>query len=136
MEDIRILLANDHPIVRSSLRLLLGRERGFRVIAEAANGREAMLLTDYQCPDVIVLDVQLPDVDGITIAKRIADKHTGVRIVFVTGLADSAYVTEGLKAGAHAYVLSDSAQTDLIPAVHAAAEGKIFLSPGIDYQAR
>lgn len=133
MGTIRIVLANDHPIVRSSLRLLLEREPGFRVIAEAANGREAILLTDYQRPDIVVLDIQLPDVSGMTAARLIAGKHTGVRVVFVTALADDEYVAEAFKAGASGYVLSDSAQTDLIPAVHAAAQGQSFVSPAIKY---
>lgn len=131
MQPIRIVLANDHPLVRSSLRQLLEREEGFRVIAEAANAREAVLLADYRSPDIVVLDIQLPDVSGIAAARRIASKNTSARILFVTALTDDEYLAEAFRAGARGYVLSDAAQTDLIPAVHAAAEGRYFVSPGI-----
>lgn len=131
MQPIRIVLANDHPLVRSSLRQLFEREQGFRVIAEAANAREAVLLADYRCPDIVILDIQLPDVNGIAAARLIARKNASTRILFVTALADDEYITEAFKAGARGYVLSDSAQTDLIPAVHAAAEGRCFVCPAI-----
>ena len=134
MEPIRIVLANDHPLVRSSLRQLLEREQGFRVIAEAANGREAILLADYRQPDIVVLDIQLPDVSGIVAARAITGKNVRTGILFVTALADHEYIAEAFKAGARAYVLSDSAQTDLIPAVHAAAQGRLFVSSAIDPQ--
>jgi DNA-binding NarL/FixJ family response regulator len=131
MKSVRIVLANDHPMVRSSLRLLLQREAGFRVIAEAANAREATLLADYQRPDVVILDIHFSHISGISVARHITEKDASVRIVFMTELADEKYVAEAFKAGARAYVLSDSAQTDLIAAVHAAAQGNFFVSPGI-----
>jgi two-component system response regulator DegU len=134
MQAIRIVVANDHPLVRSSLRQLLEREEGFRVIAEAANAREAVLLADYRCPDIVVLDIQLPDVSGITAARLITSKNSSTRILFVTALADDEYITEAFKAGACGYVLCDSAQNDLIPAVHAAAEGRYFVSPAIGHK--
>lgn len=102
------------------------------MIAEAANGREAVLLADYRRPDIVVLDIQFPDVNGITAARLITGKNAGTRIIFVSQLADAEYLTEAFKAGAHGYVLSDAAQTDLIPAVRAAAEGQFFVSPAIE----
>jgi DNA-binding NarL/FixJ family response regulator len=134
MQPIRIVVANDHPLVRSSLRELLEREQRFRVIAEAANAREALLLADYRHPDIVVLDIHFPDVNGVEAARLIARKNSSTRILFVTESADDEYVTEAFKAGASGYVLSDSAQTDLIPAVHAAAEGKCFVSPTIEHK--
>jgi two-component system, NarL family, response regulator NreC len=135
MQPIRIVLANDHPLVRSSLRQLLEREQGFRVIAEAANAREAVLLADYRCPDIVVLDIQLPDVNGITAARVMTGKNASTGILFVTALADEEYIREAFKAGARGYVLSDSAQTDLIPAVRAVAEGRTFVSPAVEHKA-
>lgn len=131
MEPIRIVLANHHPIIRSNLRLLLEREPAFRVIGEAADGREAVALAEYRRPDVVLLDVQLPPVNGISTAREMASKHRGFGIIFVTVLTDQEYVSEALRAGARGYVLEDAAATDLCRAIRAVAGGGSFLSPAI-----
>jgi NarL family two-component system response regulator LiaR len=131
MEPIRIVLANHNPIIRSNLRLLLEREPGFRVIGEAADGREAMALADYGHPDVVLLDIQLPPRNGILTAREMVSKGRGYGIIFVTVLKDEEYVAEALKAGARGYVLEDVASTDLLPAVRAVAGGGRFLSSAI-----
>lgn len=134
MERIRILLANHHPIIRSSLRLLLERECEFQVVGEAANGREAFILTEFRRPDVVLLDIQFPDQNGITAAREISASKTGCKIVFVSVDTDQSYLSEAFKAGAHAYVLGDAAPTDLVRAVHVVAAGRRFLSPTITAQ--
>ena len=131
MEPIRIVLANHHPIVRSNLRLLLEREPAFRVIGEAADGREAVALAEYHHPDVVLLDVQLPPLNGISTAREIASKRRGFAIIFVTVLTDQEYVSEALRAGARGYVLEDAASTDLSRAIRVVAGGGSFLSPAI-----
>jgi DNA-binding NarL/FixJ family response regulator len=131
MEPIRIVLANHHPIIRSNLRLLLEREPAFRVIGEAADGREAVALAEYRRPDVVLLDVQLPPVNGISTAREMTSKKRGFGIIFVTVLTDQEYVSEALRAGARGYVREDAASTDLFPAVRAVAGGGSFLSPAI-----
>lgn len=128
---IRIVLANHHPIIRSDLRLLLERQPAFRVSGEAANGREAVVLAEYRRPEIVLLDIKLPQPGGIAVAREISSKNPGLGIIFVTALADQEYVSEAFKAGARGYVLEDSAQTDLISAVHVVAGGGSFLSPSI-----
>ncbi len=134
MKPTRILLCNDHPIVRCGLRLLLERESAFRVIGEAANGREAVLLADHTHPDIILLDVNLPHINGIAAAREICSKDSKPGIIFVTEHLDQEYVSEAFKAGARGYVLADSAQSDLIRAIQVVATGGRFLSPSITSQ--
>ena len=131
MEPIRIVLAKHHPIIRSNLRLLLEREPAFRVIGEAADGREAVALAEYRRPDIVLLDVQLPPLNGIATARDILAKRHECGIVFVTVLTDQEYVSEALKAGARGYVLEDDAPVDLFQAVRVVAGGGSFLSPAI-----
>ncbi len=131
MEPIRIVLANHHPIVRSNLRSLLETDAAFRVIGEAADGREAVALAEYRHPDVVLLDVQLPPTNGISTAREIAAKRRGFGIIFVSVLSDQEYVSEALRAGARGYVLEDAAATDLFHAIRVVAGGGCFLSPAI-----
>ena len=132
MKPIRIVLAKHHPIIRSNLRLLLEREPAFRVIGEAADGREAVALAEYRRPDVVLLDVQLPPLNGIATARDILSKQPECGIVFVTVLTDQEYVSEALKTGARGYVLEDAAPVDLFQAVRVVAGGGSFLSPAIN----
>ncbi|HEY1950463.1 MAG TPA: response regulator transcription factor [Bryobacteraceae bacterium] len=129
MEHIRVLLANHHPIVRNGLRSLLERDSKIRVVGEAANGREAIVLTEYQRPDVAILDLELHSVRGIDVARTISSKDPKTRVVFVSGLMDEGYLQEAFNAGARGYVLGDSAQADLVRAVSVVAAGGMFLSP-------
>ena len=126
-----ILLASAHPILRNSLRSLLEREPDFRVIAEAASGREAVVLADYKRPHVVLLDVKMAHLAGLPSAREILSRSPGTAIVFVTAETDEVYVSEAMKTGARAYVSADTAQSDLVPAIHAVAEGRTFLSPSI-----
>ncbi len=134
MKPTRILLCNNHPIVRGGLRLLLERESAFRVIGEAANGREAVVLAEHTHPDVVLLDVKLPDLNGIVAAREIRSKDGNVGIIFVTVHVDEEYVAEAFKAGTRGYVLADSAQSDLTRAIRVIARGGRFLSASITSQ--
>jgi DNA-binding NarL/FixJ family response regulator len=131
MEPIRIVLANHHPIIRSNLRSLLEREPAVRVIGEAADGREAVALSEYLHPDLVLLDVKLPPLNGICTAREIISKRQTSKIIFVAVLTDQEYVSEALKAGARGYVLEDVASTDLFRAIRVVAGGGSFLSPAI-----
>lgn len=133
VQTIRIVLVNDHPAVRTSLRLLLGRERTLEVIGEAASAREAAVLIEYTRPDVVLLDVQLSHRSGIGAAREMLSKNPKLGIVFLSAREEQEYVSEALKAGARGYVLADSAQTDLAAAVRAVAGGKCFLSPRLNH---
>jgi len=131
MKPIRILLADDHTVVRKGLRLLLGNEPGFQVVADAATGREAVSLAEQHEPDVVVMDIAMPILNGIEAARQIGAKLPHAAIVFLSMHSDESYVLRALKAGARAYLLKDSAEQDLIQAVRAVSEGKAFFSPAI-----
>lgn len=130
MKQIRILLADDHTVVRKGLRLLL-ESAGFTVVADAADGREAVSLAEQHSPDVVVMDIAMPGLNGIEAARQITAKLPHAAIVFLSMHADESYVLKALKAGARAYLLKDSAEYDLIAAVQAVNEGKAFFSPAI-----
>src|SRR5436305_11135538 len=131
MKPIRILLADDHTVVRKGLRLLLESHAGFHVIADAADGSEAVALAEQHAPDVVVMDVAMPILNGIEAARQIAARLPHTAVVFLSMHADESYVLKALKAGARAYLLKDSAEHDLIAAVKAVSEGKAFFSPAI-----
>ena len=128
---IRIVLADDHTVVRKGLRLLLESVGHFEVVADAADGRQALALVDEHRPDVVVMDIAMPVLNGIEAARQISAKVPQTAIVFLSMHSDEAYVIKALKAGARAYLLKDSAENDLINAVKAVNEGKSFFSPAV-----
>jgi DNA-binding NarL/FixJ family response regulator len=125
---IRVLLCHQHPLFRSSLRTLLESESKVRIIGEAANGREALILAEYCSPDIVVMDVKFAQPTGIGAARMIASKLSNAGIIFVGVDADAEYVSEAFKAGARGYVLADSAPSELLPAIEVVADGGCFLS--------
>jgi two-component system response regulator NreC len=129
MTAIRIVVADDHTILRRGLRLVLERESDLRVIGEASNGREAIEAAERDKPDVIVMDIGMPLLNGIEATKRISADHPKTAVVILSVHSDEAYILRALKAGARGYLLKDSAETDLIQAVRAVAAGKAFFSP-------
>jgi len=131
VKAIRILLADDHTVVRKGLRLLLETQPGFTVIADAADGREAVAMAEKLAPDVVVMDVAMPTLNGIEAARQITARQPQTAVVFLSMHSDEGYVLKALKAGARAYLLKDSAEYDLINAVKAVSEGKAFFSPAI-----
>jgi len=131
VKPIRILLADDHTVMRRGLRLLLESQPGFSVVAEASDGRQAIEQADATHPDVAVLDIGMPNLNGIEAAQRISDSEARTAIVILSMHSDEGYVLRALKAGAKGYLLKDSAEGDLIDAIKAVAEGKAFFSPEI-----
>jgi DNA-binding NarL/FixJ family response regulator len=131
MSEIRIVLADDHTLVRHGLRLMIEREQGLKVVAEASNGKEAVLAVESSLPHVIVMDLGMPILNGIEAARQIHLKHPTTSIVVLSMHSDESYVLRALKAGARAYLLKDSADADLINAIRAVTEGKAFFSPAI-----
>jgi len=131
MTPIRILLADDHTIVRKGLRMLLEDQEGFAVIGDAGDGRETIALVEKHLPDVVVMDVAMPILNGIEAARQITAKFPQVAIVFLSMHSDEGYVLRALKAGARAYLLKDSAEHDLINAIRAVVDRKAFFSPAI-----
>ena len=130
-KPVRILLADDHTVIRQGLRLLLEREPSFQVVGEAADGRQAVALAEQLRPDVLVLDLAMPNLNGIEAARQIAGRVPSTAIVVLSMHADESYLLQALKAGARAYLLKDSADSDLIAAVRAVRDGKGFFSPAI-----
>lgn len=131
MKPIRILLADDHNVIRGGLRLLLEKQPGFTVVAEAADGRQAVTQCEAARPDVAVLDIAMPQLSGVEAARRISELFPNTAIVILSMHADEGYVLRALKAGAKGYLIKDSAEGDLIEAIQAVSEGKAFFSPEI-----
>ena len=131
MRKIRILLADDHQLMRSGVRLMLEREADLTVIGEASDGREAVSLAKSLKPEVVVMDIGMPNLNGIEAARQMTQENAELAIVMVSMHSDETYVLRALKAGARGYLLKDSAEADLIKAVHAVAGGKSFFSPAV-----
>ncbi len=126
-----ILLADDHAVMRAGLRLLLERHADLRVIAEAGNGREAVALAETLHPDVAVIDIAMPLLNGIEATQKICAGGGSTQVVILSMHSDESYVLRALKAGARAYILKESAEDDLIRAVRSVSAGKSFFSPVI-----
>lgn len=129
MRKIRILLADDHQLMRRGVRLMLEREPDLTVVGEASDGREAVALAKSLKPELVVMDVGMPNLNGIEAAHQMTLDHPELAIVMVSMHSDETYILRALKAGARGYLLKDSAEADLIKAVHAVAGGKSFFSP-------
>jgi RNA polymerase sigma factor (sigma-70 family) len=117
--------------MRAGLRLVLQRQAGFEVVGEAGDGREAVATAEELQPDVVVLDIAMPNLNGIEAARQIAEKLPRTSIVILSMHSDEGYVLRALKSGARAYLLKDSAEADLIAAIKAVSDGKAFFSPAI-----
>jgi len=128
---LRVLLADDHAIVRRGLRSLLETEPGLSVVAEAADGLDALRLCEEHEPDVIILDVGMPKLNGIEVAARAQKLRRPPHVIILSMHADESYIIRALSAGARAYLLKDATDEDLIPAVRTVAAGKPFFSPAV-----
>jgi DNA-binding NarL/FixJ family response regulator len=131
MSPIRILLADDHVVMRSGLRLLLERQPNLEVVGEAADGQEAVRLAAAEKPEVVIMDIAMPHLNGVEATRQIVTRNPEMAVVILSMHSDESYVLRSLKAGARAYLLKDSAEADLIAAIHAIQEGKSFFSPGV-----
>jgi two-component system response regulator NreC len=125
---IRILLADDHIVMRDGLRALLERQPDMAVIAEAADGRECVRLAEEQSPDVVVMDIAMPNMNGIEATRRIIQNQPGCAVVILSMHQDESYILRALKAGAKGYLLKDAARSDLLEAIRAVAQGRSFLT--------
>jgi two-component system response regulator NreC len=130
-EKIHILLADDHAVVRQGFKMILAAQPDMEIVGEAGNGREAVELAGTLQPDVIVMDVAMPELNGIEATRRLADTSPRTRVLALSMHKDSVYVREILRAGARGYLLKDSIASDLLAAVRAVARGEGYLSPGV-----
>jgi len=131
MSTLRILLADDHTIVRHGLRKILEEHRDWQVVAEAGDGREAIRLAGDLQPDVAILDIGMPLLNGIEATRQIARRVPEVKILILSMHSDEAYIIQALQAGARGYLLKDTADAELIDAVVAVTRGKSFFSPAV-----
>ncbi len=129
VKKISVLLADDHAILRSGLRALLALERDMEVVGEAANGVEAVELAQSLSPDVVVMDISMPEMDGLSAARRLHDLGYKGHIVILTVHAEEAYLFQTLRVGASGYVLKSSADGELMDAIRAAHRDEVFLYP-------
>ncbi len=131
MRPVRILIADDHAIIRSGLRALLSHEPGFEIVAEAADGREAVELAERELPQVAILDISMPTLNGLEAARQISAKLSDIQLVMLTVHTDECYLLNALKAGARGYVLKSSSEFEIVEAVRAVSEGKAYFSPKV-----
>ena len=131
LKRIRILLAYDHAVVRQGFRMILSSHPDLEIVGEAGNGREAVELAATLRPDVVVMDVAMPELNGIEATRRLTAENPHIRVVALSMHKDSVYVREILRAGARGYLLKDSVAADLVSAVRAVAAGEGYLSPAV-----
>ena len=131
MIPITILLVDDQPLFRESLHAYLDLQPGYRVVGEAADGEEALQLAAALQPQVVLMDMRMPGMDGVEATRRLHASHPACRVIVLTTFDDDEYVFEALRAGAAGYLLKDSQPEKLFEAVQAAARGESFLQPSV-----
>lgn len=129
--SVTIVIADDHTIVRQGLTKLLQEEPGMSVVGEAVNGREAVYLVESLAPDVVIMDIAMPVLNGIEATRQIKKSHPGTRIIILSMHDHNRYIRELLKIGVSGYLLKNAASQDIIKAIHASGRGDTYLSPGI-----
>ena len=130
-DPIRVLLADDHNLVRAGIRTLLERLPGIQVVAEASDGREALRLIEERTPRVVLMDITMPELNGLEVTRRLAKSFPNVRVVILSMHSDEEHVYQALRAGATGYLLKGAAIEELELAIRAAARGETYLSPPI-----
>lgn len=125
----RVLIADDHAIVRTGLRALLKEEAGMELVGEASGGEEALRLVESMNPDILVLDLSMPDMDGIQVTRRVQASAPHIRILILTVHEDEALLREAVRAGAAGYILKHAAEEELISAINTVQMGDIYVHP-------
>src|SRR5262245_31835355 len=129
MPKVAILIVDDHRIIRQGLRYLIESVPDMTVVGEAHDGRDAQRLVDEQHPDVIVMDIAMPGLNGIEATRQIVNQAPQARVIALSQFSQRRYVTEMLKAGARGYVLKEDAFEELVTAIQTVLEGRLYLSP-------
>ena len=130
-KKIRLLISDDHPVVRAGIVGMLSGEKDFEVLGEAEDGSEAVALADRLKPDVVLMDLRMPQMDGVEAISRIKERHPGMNILVLTTYESDADVLRALERGATGYMLKDAPREDLFEAIRATAQGKSPLSPDV-----
>jgi DNA-binding NarL/FixJ family response regulator len=130
-KSVRILISDDHPVVRAGLRGMLSGEPDFEVVGEAENGKEAVAMTGEHRPDVVLMDLRMPEMDGVTAIGRIRAEHPEVQILVLTTYESDADILRAIETGATGYLLKETPREELFGAIRLVAEGKSPLAPGV-----
>jgi two-component system response regulator NreC len=131
MDEIHLMLVDDHEVVRTGLKTYLETQPGLKVIAEASSGEAALLLAPEACPDVIVMDITMPNMDGLEATRRLMKVCPQIKILALTVHEDKQYLFEMLAAGAYGYVTKQAAAEELVEAIHTVANGGVYLQPAL-----
>jgi two-component system response regulator NreC len=129
--NIRVLLADDHGVVRKGLRFILERQAGMEVVGEAGDGREAIRLAETSEPDIVIMDIAMPLLNGIDATAQMVKRNPSLGVIILSMHSDEDYLLSALNAGAKGYLLKDSAEVDLVRAIEAVHRGTPFFSPEI-----
>ena len=131
MSDIRVMIVDDHPVVREGLAAMLDRQEGMKVVAEAADGAAAVQNAAQSNPDVILMDLRMPIMDGVEAMRRIGERMPSVRFIVLTTYDNDEYIFKGIEAGARAYLLKDSPREELFRAIRAVHRGESLIQPSV-----
>ncbi len=130
-KNIRLMLVDDHDVVRAGLRMFLEHQEGFQVVGEAGSGVEAIALAQQSLPDVVVMDISMPRMDGLQATRRLKETYSQSRVLALTVHEDKQYFFEMLAAGATGYLTKQAAADELVAAIRAVAEGQVYLQPAL-----
>lgn len=131
MRPVRLLLADDHRMFRQGLREMIERKTAYEVVGEASNGREVLELVPRLQPDIILLDIQMPELDGVAVARRLAETHPEIKLIMLTMYRQDSHLFEAIRAGARAYLLKDADTADLIDVIGRVQRGEAALDPAL-----
>jgi len=134
MNRVRLLLADDHRMFRQGLRELIERKTAFEVVGEARTGREVLAQIDTLQPDIVLLDIQMPDLDGIAVARQLADSHPTIRVIMLTMHRQDQHLLDAIKAGVKGYLLKDADAEELLAVIQRVAQGESALDPALTAQ--
>ena len=127
--NIKILIADDHPVVREGLTSMISREEGFEVVGEAKTGKEAVEKAGTLKPDVMLMDLRMPEMDGVEAIQAISASGSDIKFIILTTYSDDEYIFRGIEAGARAYLLKDAPREDLFKAIRAVYKGESLIQP-------